>query len=75
MLHDVLGFHATEVADMFDSSVDSVNSALQRARVGLALTADRICAMTRFENSVLPWFGLQRSLPSRTIETGSSAGR
>jgi hypothetical protein len=24
------------------------------------LTGDRICAMTRFENSVLPWFGLPR---------------
>jgi RNA polymerase sigma-70 factor (ECF subfamily) len=31
----------------------------------LALTGDRICAMTRFDNSVLPWFGLPRSLPSR----------
>jgi RNA polymerase sigma-70 factor (TIGR02960 family) len=31
----------------------------------LALTGERICAMTRFENSVLPWFGLPRSLPSQ----------
>jgi len=31
----------------------------------LTLSGDRICAMTRFENSVLPWFGLPRSLPSR----------
>ena len=31
----------------------------------LTLTGDRICAMVRFENSVLPWFGLPRSLPSR----------
>src|SRR6266700_1790784 len=31
----------------------------------LTCTGDRICAMTRFENSVLPWFGLPRSLPSR----------
>jgi len=31
----------------------------------LTLTGDRICAMTRFENSVLPWFGLPRSLPNR----------
>jgi RNA polymerase sigma-70 factor (TIGR02960 family) len=31
----------------------------------LSLAGDRICAMTRFENSVLPWFGLPRSLPSR----------
>ncbi len=28
----------------------------------LTLTGDRICAMTRFENSVLPWFGLPLSL-------------
>ena len=31
----------------------------------LTLTSDRICAMTRFENTVFPWFGLPRSLPSR----------
>jgi RNA polymerase sigma-70 factor (ECF subfamily) len=31
----------------------------------LTLTGDRIRAMTRFDNSVLPWFGLPRSLPSR----------
>ena len=29
----------------------------------LALTGDRICALTRFDNSVLPSFGLPRSLP------------
>jgi RNA polymerase sigma-70 factor (ECF subfamily) len=31
----------------------------------LTLTGDRICAMTRFDNSVLPRFGLPRSFPSR----------
>jgi len=31
----------------------------------LTLAGGRICAMTRFDNSVLPWFGLPRSLPSR----------
>ena len=31
----------------------------------LTLTGDRISALTRFENGVLPWFGLPRSLPSR----------
>jgi RNA polymerase sigma-70 factor (TIGR02960 family) len=31
----------------------------------LTLAGDRICAMTRFEASVLPWFGLPRSLPGR----------
>ena len=30
----------------------------------LTLAGDRICAMTRFENNVLPWFGLPRSIPS-----------
>jgi RNA polymerase sigma-70 factor (TIGR02960 family) len=30
----------------------------------LTLSGDRICAMTRFENSVFEWFGLPRSLPS-----------
>ena len=31
----------------------------------LTLTGDRICAFTRFDSGMLPWFGLPRSLPSR----------
>jgi RNA polymerase sigma-70 factor (TIGR02960 family) len=31
----------------------------------LTLAGDQVAAMTRFDKSVLPWFGLPRSLPSR----------
>ena len=35
VLRDVLGFHANEVADMLDTTIESVKGALKRARAGM----------------------------------------
>jgi len=33
----------------------------------LTLTGERVCAITRFDSDLLPWFGLPRSLPGRHL--------
>jgi hypothetical protein len=38
----------------------------------LTLAGDRICAMTRFEASVLPWFGLPAIAPGPVISLGAA---
>jgi RNA polymerase sigma-70 factor (ECF subfamily) len=60
VLRDVLGFHTAEVADMLDSSEDSVKGALKRARATLErrLPADR-------EQAPLPHSPSERELVER----------
>jgi RNA polymerase sigma-70 factor (ECF subfamily) len=41
VLRDVMGFHADEVAEMLDSTTDSVTSALKRARASMGERLDR----------------------------------
>jgi len=61
VLRDVLGFHAAEVADMLDSTVDSVKGALKRARE----TLDQRLPPTDRDRSLIPNSPGERELVRR----------
>ncbi|MFF2551270.1 sigma-70 family RNA polymerase sigma factor [Nocardia sp. NPDC058058] len=57
ILRDVLGFHAHEVAEMLDTTVESVKSALKRARAGMrGVTGDRPPAGDSAEDAIVAKF-------------------
>ena len=66
ILREVLRWQASEVADLLDTSVQSVNSALQRARA--SLTAHEIDVEARVE----PLTDEQRSLVARYVDAFES---
>jgi RNA polymerase sigma-70 factor (ECF subfamily) len=61
VLRDVLGFRATEVAEMLDSSVDSVKAALKRARA----TLEQVMPPTDRDHAPLPNSPGERELVRR----------
>jgi RNA polymerase sigma-70 factor (ECF subfamily) len=61
VLRDVLGFHAVEVADVLDSSEDSVKSALKRART----TLEQCLPPIGRDRSPLPDSPVERELARR----------
>jgi RNA polymerase sigma-70 factor (ECF subfamily) len=65
VLRDVVGFRATEVADMLETSEASVNSLLRRARAAF----DSRLPTTGRESAPLPNSKLERDIVGRFVET------
>ena len=70
VLRDVLGFRAAEVAAMLDSTVESVTSALKRARAGLQRTLPPVAAR---ERPPLPGSPSEESIVARFVHAWESA--
>jgi RNA polymerase sigma-70 factor (TIGR02960 family) len=70
VLRDVLGFHADEVAEMLDCSIDSVTSALKRARASLQR---RQSATADVEGTPMPNSASEQALVARFVRVYESA--
>ncbi|HKV29496.1 MAG TPA: sigma-70 family RNA polymerase sigma factor [Candidatus Dormibacteraeota bacterium] len=70
VLRDVLGFHAKEVADMLDSTIESVNSILKRARASLER---RWSPGTDLETSPLHYSPSEQALVAKFVQAWESA--
>jgi RNA polymerase sigma-70 factor (TIGR02960 family) len=70
ILREVLGYHASEVADMLDSSLESVNSALKRARATLRR---RLPSAGEREPPPAPGSRAEQALAARFVRAYESA--
>jgi RNA polymerase sigma-70 factor (TIGR02960 family) len=70
ILREVLGYSASETATMLDSTVESVNSALKRARAGLRR---RLSAAGEHELPPAPGSAAEQALAARFVRAYESA--
>jgi len=70
ILRDVLGYPATEVADMLETTVDSVNSALKRARAGLQR---RLPPITANDPAPAPGSPAEKAIVAQFVDAYESA--